>query len=78
MCAQQLQLPHLGRLKCDLVRTGGGWWCNSHDCHVFDCLECGKFYHAYRSDSRYCSAACRQRAYRRRKAIERASYQWDY
>jgi hypothetical protein len=38
-----------------------------------ECLECGsKCYddelrRARRSDSRYCSSACRQRAYRRRK-----------
>ncbi len=31
--------------------------------------ECGQEFAASRSDSRYCSSACRQRAYRRRKRL---------
>lgn len=75
---EPLQLPALGRLKCDLAKVRVGWYCHTHNAHVFDCLECGRFYHTNRSDSRYCSSACRQRAYRRRKSIEKASYTWDY
>jgi hypothetical protein len=33
------------------------------------CLKCGKQFQPKRSDSRYCSAACKQSAYRRRVAV---------
>jgi hypothetical protein len=31
-----------------------------------ECQECGREFDAVRSDQRYCSAACKQRAYRQR------------
>lgn len=36
------------------------------------CQECEETFWAPRSDARYCSSPCRQRAYRRRAAIRRA------
>jgi hypothetical protein len=33
-----------------------------------DCAQCGRAYTPPRNDGRYCSAACKQRAYRRRHA----------
>lgn len=33
-----------------------------------DCAECGETFTPARSDAKYCSGACRQRAYRKRKA----------
>lgn len=36
---------------------------------LVNCATCGERVDARRADSRYCSSACRQRAYRRRKAV---------
>jgi hypothetical protein len=37
--------------------------------HSRSCAQCGRCYRATRSDSRMCSAACRQRAHRQRLAV---------
>jgi protein-arginine kinase activator protein McsA len=34
------------------------------------CEECKKSFRPYRSDQRFCSASCRQKAYRRRVMFE--------
>ena len=34
-----------------------------------ECATCGETFQGTRSDSRYCSSACRQRAYRHRQAV---------
>jgi len=36
------------------------------------CAQCGEPYRPHRSDSRFCSDACRQRAYRERQAVTQA------
>ena len=36
------------------------------------CAQCGKPYRSYRSDSKVCSDACRQRAYRERLSVTQA------
>lgn len=71
---EQQKLPNLGKLKCTVVRVGkwGDLWCTRHAAYVIDCVECGRIVHTSRPHTRYCSAACKQRAYRRRKSIERA------
>ena len=33
-----------------------------------ECAQCGEHFEPKRSDSRYCSSACRQKAYRERSA----------
>jgi hypothetical protein len=37
------------------------------------CAECGTNLKEYRSDARYCSPSCRQRAYRKRRVTARLS-----
>jgi hypothetical protein len=36
----------------------------------FSCDQCGEAFTPTRSDARYCSSPCRQRAYRRRQATD--------
>lgn len=57
-------------VECHTVRIGshGDVYCITHSCYKLDCLECGKLFHTARPHTRTCSNACRQRAYRRRKA----------
>jgi len=40
--------------------------------NVASCVECGKDFDAARSDARFCSSACRQKAYRARKTRQTA------
>ncbi len=40
--------------------------------NVANCVECGKDFDAARSDARFCSSACRQKAYRARKTRQTA------
>lgn len=39
--------------------------------------DCGAEFHPERADARFCSSACRQRAYRRRKAILQRYGSWE-
>jgi hypothetical protein len=39
----------------------------------FSCDQCGRYFEPSRSDARYCSSPCRQKAYRQRQAIEAGS-----
>lgn len=36
----------------------------------FECPECGQVFIPNRMDQRYCSVACKQKAYRKRKAVK--------
>ena len=40
-------------------------------CHRRQCLDCGRNFFTSRPEARYCRAACRQRAYRRRVRLRR-------
>ena len=40
-------------------------------CHRRVCLSCGVVFFTIRPEARYCRAACRQRAYRQRRRLER-------
>ena len=40
--------------------------------NIASCVECGKNFDAARSDARFCSSACRQKAYRARKTRQTA------
>ena len=40
--------------------------------NIANCVECGKDFEAARSDARFCSSACRQKAYRARKTRKTA------
>jgi hypothetical protein len=54
--------------KCEVAMVGK-WhdrWCVTHRAYLLDCLECGKYFHSARPHTKYCSNACRQRAYRKR------------
>jgi hypothetical protein len=44
-------------------------WCSTHAAYLVDCLFCGRWFHTARPDTRYCSNACRQAAYRERLKI---------
>lgn len=53
--------------------AGDGWWGYRRCVYCtypvrFACYACLRRYYPRRSDNRYCSNACRQRAYRQRKA----------
>lgn len=39
------------------------------------CCVCGVFFFASRKDARYCSAACKQRRYRQRRAFNRQRHE---
>lgn len=60
--------------ECQLVAAtwvdGDLDYCLRHDAYLLDCLQCGKMYHAKRCDSKWCSPACKQKAYRERKKCE--------
>lgn len=56
--------------KISRIKLGQGFserWCVHHAQWVLDCLECGRDFHSDRSHTRYCSNACSQAAYRKRK-----------
>jgi len=40
-------------------------------CHRRVCLSCGVVFFTIRPEAKYCRAACRQRAYRRRRRLAR-------
>jgi len=43
-------------------------------CHRRQCQACGRVFFTRRPESRYCRAACRQRAYRQRVCARRATF----
>ena len=45
---------------------------NHRGCYRHPCAACGAWFYAGRPDARYCRAACRQRAYRRRRRARSA------
>lgn len=51
------------------------WACHgdSRACYRRFCGPCGRRFFAYRPEARYCRAACRQLAYRRRVRLRRAT-----
>ena len=51
-------------MKAHRLRQRARRWQNRRDTI---CLECGKLFTPQRSDAKYCSSACRQKAYRSRK-----------
>lgn len=54
-------------LQCDWrYEEGGLARCNTHGRWLFACEWCGVTFHAKRSDAKFCSNACRQKAYRAR------------
>jgi hypothetical protein len=54
-------LTHEALLEATWRRHGEG-----RGCHLRQCLTCGHEFFTSRPEARYCRAACRQRAYRRR------------
>lgn len=60
-----LSRVHLGRCGACYMR----WWRagNRHKHRL--CQTCGRTFETTRTDARTCSSACRQRAYRQRKAL---------
>lgn len=54
--------------KCQTARIGlNDVWCVHHAAYLLDCLHCGRNFHTDRPHTKYCSDACKQRAYRQRK-----------
>lgn len=57
-------------MACNLVtieRIGvRDHWCIFHGAYALTCLDCGRDFHAKRPQTKYCSTACSQRAYRER------------
>jgi len=51
------------------------WRCHGdgRGCYRHFCLACDRPFFAIRPEARYCRAACRQRAYRRRLRASRAT-----
>jgi len=43
-------------------------YCLTHHHWLLDCLECGREFHTDRPHTKWCSAKCRQKNYRKRKA----------
>ena len=43
---------------------------NHRGCYRRTCHQCGTVFFTSRPEARYCRAACRQRAYRRRRRME--------
>ncbi len=54
-------LTHRMILEATWLRYGEG-----RGCHRRRCVLCGSIFYATRPEARYCGAACRQQAYRRR------------
>jgi NADH pyrophosphatase NudC (nudix superfamily) len=53
-----------GELDRELIREWQTW----HQAHLFTCGGCGGAFYSRREDTKFCSNACRQRAYRERRA----------
>lgn len=55
-------------VDCEVVPVGGfdDPWCLTHNAYRLDCLQCGRLFHSARPHTRFCTNACRQRAYRAR------------
>jgi hypothetical protein len=69
------QLPYMGKQKCNVMEVGqlGDLWCLRHLAYVVKCAECGSWFHSTRPHTLYCSGACRQKAYRRRRSMDRVN-----
>ena len=66
LCMVSLRRSPLGRAEVSCARVGAGVVARSW------CAQCGKAYRPQRSNSRFCSDTCRQRAHRGRLAVTQA------
>lgn len=65
-----LVAPRVGaKCRIGVETTYDGYsvrYCYTHGTWILECLQCGEQFHALRSDAKYGSAACKQKAYRER------------
>lgn len=60
--------------SCQIIELVSGQyvddWCIKHGKYVVSCMQCGEHFHTDRPHTKYCSAACSQKAYRERKKCQ--------